>query len=280
MSYKLIFSDNNSLTDLSTKIKNHRDGEATLPIVASEDYLYIGSRYPFNSIYFKFKTANTNTTTVSVSYWEGNEWTNAVEVIDETNGFKNDGYVTFVPDKNESSWLREDTVQGDGNSEEVQGLGTLVIYDHYWLRLKFSNDLSATTSLNWIGDLFCSDEDMYSEYPIFNSSNLKLAYKAGKTDWENQRIRASDLVISDLVTRNIIEDSGQLLDKDKLKLATVSRTAQIIFNALGDDYVDDTLKAKKEYGERVRENMLSVDKNANARLDVLERRARQGFITR
>ena len=138
MSYKLIFSDNNSLTDLSTKIKNHRDGEATLPIVASEDYIYIGSRYPFNSIYFKFKTANTNTSAISVSYWEGNLWVDAVEVIDETNGFKNDGYITFVPDKNESSWLREDTVQGDGNTEEVQGLGSLVIYDHFWLRLKLA----------------------------------------------------------------------------------------------------------------------------------------------
>lgn len=280
MSYKLIYSDNSSLLDFSSKVKTQHEDEATLPIVANEDYVFIGSRYPFNSIYFKFKTANTNTSTISVSYWEGNEWINAVEVIDETNGFKKDGYVTFVPDKNEPGWLREDTVQGDGNSEEIQGLGSLVIYDHYWLRLKFSNDLSATTSVNWIGDLFCSDADIYSEYPIFNSTNLKSAYKVGKTDWENQRIRASDLVISDLVTRNIIEDSGQLLDKDKLKLATVSRTAQIIFNALGDDYVDDTLKAKKEYGERIRENMLSIDKNANARLDVLERRARQGFITR
>ena len=280
MNYRIIHSDNGTLKDLSHSLNKYTSGSEVIPLSASEDYLYIGSRYPFNSLYFKAGVANSVTSVLYVSYWDGNKWQGAVEIADATNGFKNSGYISFVPSRRHSGWTMDNTRNGDEVTENITGLGGLVVYDMYWMRIKCSVDLSGTTSLSWLGHIFCDDEDLYSEYPLFNSSGLKSAFKSGKTDWEEQRVRASILLVEDLVSGGIIEDQGQLLDTSKLRTSCVTKTAQLIFNALGDDYIDDSRKAYGEYNTRLKKGLYNIDSNDDAILDNVELDARQGYLVR
>ncbi len=279
MIYRVIFSDNGTLNDLSVNLNNYHSGTGAVGFVAADDYLYIGSRYPFNSFYIAFGTANTQTSTLSISYWDGNQWRSAVDVIDQTDGFKQDGLITFVPDKGQSGWSREDTVNRSG-TEQVTGLGDVTIYDQFWLRLSLSADLDAGTTIKWIMYKFIVDDDLYSEYPIFNSSTLKDAYESGKTDWEEQIIVSSKIVVDELIKRGIIDSGNQLLDYKKIESPTVPKVAEIIFNGLGDDYDDDRIKARKNFDNRISNKVFSVDLNNNATLDNKELGVRSGHFWR
>ncbi len=275
MHYRVIFSDNGTLNDLSVNLNNYHSGTGSVGIVAADDYLYIGSYYPFNSFYMAFDTANTQASTLSISYWDGNEWRAAVDVIDQTSGFQQDGLITFSPNKANSGWVYEDTVNNSG-SEEITGLGDITIYDRYWLRLSLSADLDAGTTIKWIMYKFISDDELYSEYPVFNSASIKSAYESGKTTWEEQIVVASQLTVDELVKNGVIQSGDQLLDYSKLKSPTVAKVAEIIFNAFGDDYNDDRLKASEVFKQRIGKKVFNVDTNSDAALNRQELKTRSG----
>lgn len=279
MIYRVIFSDNGTLTDFSVNLNEYSSGTHVMPFTAGQDYLYIGSRYPFNSLYIKMSVLNVIASTMTVNIWDGNTWRSTVDLIDETAGLTASGYVTFVPSKANSGWSSDDTVENNGN-ESITGLGNATIYDLYWMRISFGTTITAGTALSWIGHIFCSDVDLYSEFPMFNSTSLKTAFESGKTTWEEQRVMASNLVIEDMIYRGLILHPGQILDRQKLRTACISKTAQMIFTALGDDYKDDATAAKNEYEIRIKNGVYNLDQNNNARIDEQETRYRQGFITR
>jgi len=60
------------------------------------DFLYIGKRDTFGSIYFDFETIMSAGTNRTWEYWNGSVWT-ALTVTDGTNQWQNDGTVTFTP---------------------------------------------------------------------------------------------------------------------------------------------------------------------------------------
>lgn len=277
MHYRIIFSDNGTLNDLSINLNNYHSGTGAIGFVSADDYLYIGSRYPFNSFYVAFGTANTQASTLSIDYWDGNTWRESVDVVDQTDGFKQDGLITFVPDKGKSGWSREDTVNRSG-TEQVTGLGDVTIYDQYWLRLSVSADMDAGTTLKWLKYKFIIDDELYSEYPIFNSSDVKTSFESGKTDWEEQVVVGSGLVVDELIRRGTIESGNQLLDYSKLKSPCVPKVAELIFNSFGDDYNDDRLKARDLFKERIGNKSFNIDLNNNATLDNQELGFRSGYF--
>lgn len=279
MIYRVIFSDNGTLSDFSVNLNEYSTGTHVMPFTAGQDYLYIGSRFPFNSFYIRLSVLNIIASTMTIKIWDGNSWISTVDLIDESAGLTGNGYVTFVPSKANSGWASDDTVNNNG-AERVTGLGNVTIYDMFWMRISLGTTITLTTALDWIGHIFCSDTDLYSEYPIFNSSSLKTAYAAGKTTWEEQRVMASNIIIEDMIYKGLIIHQGQILDHRKFKLACISKTAQMIFTALGDDYKDDAKAAKDEYDIRIKNGVYNIDLNNNARIDDQETRFRQGFLTR
>jgi hypothetical protein len=61
---------------------------------------------------------------------------------------------------------------------------------------------------------------------------------------------------------------------------TVSKTAELIYTMLGDDYVDQRREANGEYSRRKKLNILNIDSNGDGDLSVKERQNRQGFLYR
>ena len=279
MNYRIIHSDNGTLKDLSVNLNKYTSGSELIPLEVANDYLYVGARFPFNSFYTIVKEVNAIPSTISIEYWDGNEWKSAIEVLDQTEGLAKSGKISFVPSK-QYGWMMDDTVHSNDTTEEIEGLGNIVIYDHYWIRLKVSATLTPTTELSWIGVNFASDADLFLEYPLFDSTSMMNAYKSGKTSWQDQIVTASALVVEDLISKKIIKGQEQILDTDKLRSVTVSKTAQIIYKALGDDYNDEKEAVTKEYYSRLNKSIFHVDENSNARLDERETRLTQGYIYR
>lgn len=78
----------------------------------------------------------------------------------------------------------------------------------------------------------------------------------------------------------MIWSKNQILDRDDFKLACVSKTAEIIYNAFGDDYMDQKVAARNEYSARFKRINFSVDKNSDGALSVYEQKTKVGYFSR
>jgi hypothetical protein len=268
MDRRVIYSDNETLSDFSTELITYGSGTESFTFAEAEDYLYIGQRVPFNHLYFKVDSGNTNVSAIDIDYWDGNNWINTVEKIDETvvsgKSLAQSGFITWTTNK-DNIWSYDSTNYGGST---VTGLENVTIYDLFWLRLDFSASLSEV-SLAWLGQIFCSDDDIKAEYPDLMRSRVLTAFESGKTDWEEQRVAASKMVTKDLQSKAFIRESGQIVERRELELMTVSRTAWIIYNGLGNDYEDQRDKAMKEYRDRLDSYapVMKVDQNMDGRFD-------------
>lgn len=278
---RIFFSDNGTLTDYSTALDDYHAGDMTVSVVAAEDAIYIGSWFPFNSIYFKMgSTVNANASVMSVDYWVNSEWIDAVELIDETSSggatLAQSGHITFVTDKN-SNWTREST---NASGESITGLTDVVVYDRYWIKINFSADLTANMIVDWAGALFSNDNDLGTEHPNLLRSNVLTRFEAGKTTWEEQHVLAAKKIIDYFKSKNVICDGGQLLQRRDMTDASVAKVAEIAYNGLGESKADEKEDAQKEFHIRVNRAMPKVDHNLNARTDVNETVVRTGRVYR
>lgn len=268
---RVIFSDNGTLTDISAKLDDYNSGNQSLTITAAEDYLYIGAYYPFNSKYFKLKTVATNVAVPTIEYWTGSSgWAQAVEVIDETGGFKNSGYISWVPNK-DNGWTREDT-------NKITALYSKVIYDLFWMRVKFSAD--TVIDFEWIGEVFSNDFDLGAEFPDLVRTQTLDSFSTGKTNWEHQHVIAAKVVIDDLKAKKIINFKEQILDRKELTLASVQKCAAIIYSSFGDDYADQRKEAELEYQKRLKKDIFNIDTNESAIISPETKTFRQGYLVR
>lgn len=236
------------------------------------DSIIIASDFPFNHLFIKLGTVkNIIPANMTVSYYAQGGWTQVVDLIDETNGLEQSGYIEFTPNKN-VFWKICD-------SDEIAGIST-VIYEKYWTKIEFDATLTEYVDLSFVGYKFCDDSDLYSEYPIFDDNTMRTVYKSGKTDWEEQEIKASSLIVLDLQKKGIILAPEQILDRKKFIGAAVCKTAEIIYSAFGNDYVNQKKDARIEYDNRLNLSQYNVDLNNDGILNQSEKVYRQQWLTR
>jgi len=273
---RILYKNNSVISDWTRSLNNYHQGSESFSFVASEDAIYIGNIAPFNHFYIKISTANTSSTVMNIQYWSGLGFNDIAEIIDETNGLTQDGYVTFVPDKNQG-WVEQDT---SGSGGTITELNSVEIYDKYWIKITFNNDLDADSAISWIGQIFSNDDDLSSEYPDLVRSNVLAAFETGKTNWEEQHVKASELIIRDLIAKRVITSKSQLLERESFTLASVAKVAQIIFSSFGDDYRDQMNDAMREYQKRLDKSIYDIDLDGDGRLDPYEMKSRQGWLGR
>jgi len=275
MNFRFIHDNNGTLADTSVNVNNYYSGTTgSIAFVAADDKLYIGSIQPFNSMYFKLSTAASTDGGISIKYWDGSTtWRSAVEVHDETVGFTSSGYISWQVDR-QYGWSREDTVDGSG-AARIAALSSVTIYDMFWAEITFATD--ETFVLDWIGQIFSNDNELQTEYPELLNTSLLTAIESGKTDYEEQNVRASRILVDDLITKGIIKHQSNILDKDKLTTIAVCKVAELVYNMLGDDYIDQKREARNEYRSRLKKVLFNVDANSDADLSVGERKTKQGF---
>lgn len=276
-SHRVIWSDNGTLKDLTPNLMNYISGTEVIDFNASQDALYLGSELPFNHRWFELSVASDTASTVSAKVWGGNTWNAVAETIDLTKvagvSLAQSGIIYFSRDRLKV-WDYAQT------TEDIPALSSLKIYNLFWLELKWSANWKTTTALKYIGHKFSSDEDLESEYPTLGLSSRKTAFKSGKTDWNEQHFAAAEYVIQDLIKRNAAQSRSQIMDWRAPRFAALHKTAQIIFNAFGEDYKDDALRASIAYQGAMKMGRFDIDQNADGRLDGPERETMTRFLTR
>lgn len=238
----------------------------------SGDYIYVASDFPFNHLYLKLGTVKNlvPSTAMTVEYY-GTSWNSVVELSDGTFGLSDSGFIDFTPNRNYGWSLATDST--------VVGISK-TLYDKYWTRISFNQNLTASIDLSFLGIKFSDDNDLFSEYPVFNDSNFLAAFKAGKTDWEEQEIKASSLIIDALKKKNVIVAAEQVLDRKRFIGSSTCKTAEIIFTAFGNDYLEQKKAAKEEYSKRLDLSQYNIDKDNNGILTPSEVVQSQGWLCR
>jgi len=224
MKDKIVYSSSGTITDLSEDLSRATSGNSPITFTAATDAIYIGSLIPFTSKYFKLSTLNVLGSNATVQYWDGTVWRNAASMQDNTKAFTQAGYIEFGTDRSHS-WSAKDT-------EDITDLTSLKIYDMYWIKITYDADIAMT--LDWMGDLFCSELQLQAVSPRVMNSLFMDDWQTGKVDWEEQRITATEWVIERLESINL-NSSNLLLDKSQLSLATVYQTLTLIYSEMGDD---------------------------------------------
>lgn len=280
MSSRTIFSDNGTLIDLSTDLANFKSGTAVLPIIATEDYLYIGADLPFNHRYIDVTTSNDETAAITVEVWDGQAWKVCEDVIDQTSiagaTLAQSGIISWVP-SDTTTWARWDT---NNQGEQIIGLTGVKIRNLYWARLSFDNDLDSMTEIEYIGHKFSDDEDLEVLYPDLTRAAVIAQFQAGKTNWKIQHIQAAEEIIKDLIKQQIVVGSGQVLKWELFRDMAVHKVAEIAFNGFGKDFKDNKDDAIGSYKKEMNKGIFAVDLNNNAVLDVAERTWQQGWLKR
>lgn len=273
---RVFFKESSNLIEITKQINKYKS-DTYLMSMATSDAIYIGSDFPLNHFYVKMgAVVNDINSTINIHYWDGSNWISAVNVNDYTYAFSQSGFIEFTPDRDEQ-WLMEST---NSSGQSITDLQSITVYDKYWLRVTVSTTLKNNVELQWIGNKFSDDYDLYSEFPIFNDATFLTGFESGKTTWEEQHVKAAELIIQDMKRGNIILGEGQILERDILTPASVLKVAEIIFNAFGTDYVQQRQQARDEYLRRIDLSKYGVDTNNNGIVDAVDVRYSQGWLSR
>lgn len=255
-----IFHDDNSVfADHTDELSDFLRDNISMTLVSAEDYLYIGYRKAFGSIYSELVTANTNANTFTAEYWNGTAWT-SVSLHDETQGFTRSGFMTW-----DKSSMASTTVNS---------------VDKYYLRLKPSADHSST-SVRGINLVFTDDSALKSEFFEIDNSNL---LPSGESSHISTHVASRNHIIQSLRNLGYIRtntagtdeniDQWDLHDIYEIRQASMYLTLSKIFFTLSDS-VDDHWWAKyKEYQHKYEEAFrlakFSVDSDDDGVEDVSE----------
>lgn len=137
----ILFSDNNSFSDLSDILANFRRDNISLSIVSSEDYIYIGFEKPINTFYMELVSSSESDVGLNLEYYNETAWMPVVGLDDDTKGFSRSGFVRW--DRN----------------QENESKSTVNSVEQYFYRVSFDTDI-ATLDLRGLGIVFSDDEDL------------------------------------------------------------------------------------------------------------------------
>lgn len=273
---RVFFKDGSNIQEITKQINKYKSDTYMLTMTSS-DAIYIASDFPLNHFFIKVgAVVNESPSEMIIDYWSGQGWTPVVNKNDYTEAFSQSGFVEFTPDR-DVSWTCESSSYG---SNSVQGLESIVVYDKYWLKISFTNNLDPSIDLEWLGNLFSQDDDLFSEFPIFNDQTFLTAFETGKTNWEEQHVKAAELIIQDLKKKNVIFGAEQILDQNVFLPSSVCKVAEIIFNAFGKDYQDQLNGARNEYMKRIDLSKYLIDKNNNGIEDAVDVVSFEGWLSR
>lgn len=262
------------IIDISVVTNDYRTGSYVFPYQAGQ-YLYLASIVPFNNVWIELGVPNTEDVVVTPQMWwgGGDGWVNAVDVIDGTNGLKQSGRLQWNTDI-DKGWQQE------YRSYDIPGLTSTKIYSMYWMRFSWDLDLDPLTEVKYIGQKFSSDTVLRSFYPDLLLARTMGAFQTGKTTWEEQHYMAAEHIVRDLRKKDIIKARGQLLDHGLFVDASCHKVAELAYSAFGIPYYEHVKSARALYSEAVNLKFYNTDKNADGRLDPVERNFKVDFMTR
>jgi|SRR6478609_4680999 len=253
-----------SFSDLTAVVNEATSANSASVSMLPGDYLYVSAFLPFNHKFFKL-TAGEEADPGAVPLIEllnaPTEWTAVVDQIDYTGGFSSSGVLQWTPNW-DSNW----GLVSQSNRDVPALQNGPVVYQAYWLRISFPDPIAF--GMDYVGQKFSSDADLYAEYPMLNQTAILSGWKVGKADWEDQHILAATYIAKELIQRNLAVSKDQILDISTLRSAAVHKTAHIIYSGLGvKNYAENIAAALKAFELAMKQDKFGLDVNGNARKD-------------
>lgn len=269
----VFFDDNSSFSDFSNEAQDYARDTFALPIVAADDFLYVGFTKPINSFYIEMSTANTATTVMSIdSFKEASSTFTAVTGFsDETNGFTRSGFIR---------WDRATKSANDIISEETTTINSQLAF---WYRISFSIDLDVGTIAQGLNLVLADDNDIKNRDFELVSDTRK--FPGSQTSHILTHVAARDAIMQLLKRREFLtRTSGSnfvndlliwdLMDSSQLREAATWKAIALIYDNLSDK-VDD--KESEKSGKALNKfkmafdlYLLEVDANNDGVTDPIE----------
>lgn len=231
------------VTDITSLVTDINNAGTSLTIDVA-DSIFIGTPLPFNALYLRLGTTlNTVDSSMSFSFWDASTFRAFLSTQDGTKiaakTLAKSGVVQLI--------VKDEYMPCSNDSVYVTGIEIDGYYDLYWTKISFSVKTSAVNLL-YIGQLFLeSDEALYMEYPDLKADQYKKAFSASKVDFLDQRIIATDRVISELIAKNVVCNPESFMDWRVMKEAALHKTAELIYKSLGIKYKEDAIAANKSF---------------------------------
>lgn len=182
--------------------------------LTTSDAFYIGFKKPFTTRYFQLGTANVSQVTLSIKYWNGTAYTAVEDVIDQTLGLTQSGFISW---ENLTDW--EKVAQTGVADEEL-----------YWIKLTVGSSLDAGCTLQSVLNLFCDATMLREYYPELVSDTSYLP--PGRSDFMEQFVAGKNRVVQRLKKDKVIEDESQIVDINEVAIAAVHASAYAILIGL------------------------------------------------
>ncbi len=221
-------------------------------VMTSAQFLYVGWFGRFQARHFAMGTANTNSTNMTVEYWDGTSWSEVKDLVDETNGFQQDGFV---------SWINQD----DWKTTTVTPIDDTELF---YVRFSVSADLSAGTTLGSVLNLYSNDSLLRRHYPELVSDSRYLP--PGRTDFLEQHLAAKDKVVLKLKQRRVIDDESQIIDINEVSTAAMYAAVKVILTFIDQD--DEVLaRTEAAFRNEINDLVKAVDANKDGVVSNSER---------
>lgn len=226
-------------------------------------YVYIGYTKPINAAYFEIQQGNTNSSNLSVEYYDGNNWVNA-EYHDDTKGFSRSGLITWEKDSMSS-------IAVDSNEK-------------YYVRIS-TDSITTEVIVNGMNIIFSDDRELKQEFFEIVSDDF---FPVGFNSHIPHHVAARNEIMQHLRNRgNLKENSNNtLVDINAFDLhdvfqvrqaATYLALAKILFN-LSDNPEDNWFRKYQEYNHKYKEAIslynLDLDSDNDGISDTNEKTAR------
>lgn len=232
--------------------------------LTTSEAFYVGYEKPFATRYFNLSVANTNSSDLTVTFWNGSDWASVEDLIDQTDGFTTSGFIGW---QNPGSWQKK-------------ALSPITDVELYWVKIVTSANLSNTTALQSVNNLFCDSMLLRAYYPELVSDSRYLP--TNRTDFLDQFEGAKDLVVLRLKQLKAIEDESEIIDINEVAVAAVHAAAYLILKpiARGDEARQMVKDAYDDFERELKLTTHSFDKDNSGVVSENEKNVNTTFIAR
>lgn len=241
-------------TEITKETKDPNADTAAF-VLTTTDKFYVGFHGPFASRYFTMGTANTNSSVLSVKYWDGSAFVAVEDLVDETEGMSRNGWLHW---QNKTDWVAVE--QSPINDVKL-----------YWIEVTTDADFSAGTTIQSVMNLYSDDILLRAYYPELVDDPRYLP--PGRTDFLEQHLAAHDMVALRLQQRRLIDDESQIIDINEVAIAAVHAVAWILLRpiATSDEAREQAATAEKNFNDEIGQLSLGVDLNKDGTVSTVER---------
>lgn len=252
-----------SLTDISGEVRSFSN--PGVPTNWSKDgtALFIGFRHRFNHRYIKTRKSGASigdpasgesSSNLIVSYWNGSSWVAFTDVVDETSGLTESGFVVW---EEKDDWCKD-------KSSNIPALSTYSNNPElYWVKFTLDDGFDSIT-IQSVKFILSDDRAMVGIFP-----EIMQYLPNGKQDFLEQHESAKDSITTSLKVKGVISYQEQIKNPDDWLLAATYRAIDIILTPISGDErlleVKRDIAAKSAYMMNL--SKASIDKDKSETLD-------------